>query len=178
MPQLLYTGLTRDIGRPRELEKNQEEVLEGKIEEEQYYESEDINLSIPVEESSEWSKLSHLTKVSTDPSKRQIGADNMTFHSKTPRLRLQAPERVHHHQRRTAQVMESPMANQRMDSRTPQQTKNCNRMARVMKTIALMVQMQLTSPSRFTSSSLRSMASALVFRICRISPRVTRRSRA
>jgi len=73
MPQLLYTGLTRDIGRPRELEKNQEEVLEGKIEEEQYYESEDINLSIPVEESSEWSKLSHLTKVSTDPKSGKSG---------------------------------------------------------------------------------------------------------
>lgn len=40
-PELVYTGLTRQVGKARELEKNMEELA--------YFNS-DINLSIPIEE--------------------------------------------------------------------------------------------------------------------------------
>ena len=46
-PELIYTGLTRLIGKPRELEKNLEEPL--------YLDSE-IDISIPVEDTLEYAK--------------------------------------------------------------------------------------------------------------------------
>ena len=50
-PVLLFTGLTKDIGNPREYEKN---VAEG----DDYFENVDININIPLEETNEWEKLS------------------------------------------------------------------------------------------------------------------------
>ena len=52
-PKLLFTGLTRDIGNPREYEKN---VVEG----DDYFDNVDINISIPLVETSEWLTLSPL----------------------------------------------------------------------------------------------------------------------
>ena len=45
--------MTRDIGNPREYEKN---VVEG----DDYFENVDIDISIPLEETAQWIKLSPL----------------------------------------------------------------------------------------------------------------------
>ena len=45
-PELVYSGLTKTIGKPRELEKNIEDMA---------YCDSDINISIPVEETAEYS---------------------------------------------------------------------------------------------------------------------------
>jgi len=55
-PQLLFTGLTREIGRPRELERNLDEA-QGQAEEEQYFNNPDINITIPLEETQQWATL-------------------------------------------------------------------------------------------------------------------------
>jgi hypothetical protein len=47
-PELIYTGLTKTIGKPRDLEKN--------IEDEAYFNS-GINISIPVEDTQEFAKI-------------------------------------------------------------------------------------------------------------------------
>ena len=52
-PKLLFTGLTRDIGNPREYEKN---IVEG----DDYFENVDIDVRIPLEETAEWVTLSPL----------------------------------------------------------------------------------------------------------------------
>ena len=46
-PVLLFTGLTRDIGNPREYEKNVEEGND-------YFQSVEIDTTIPVEDTNEW----------------------------------------------------------------------------------------------------------------------------
>lgn len=46
-PQLIYSGLSKTIGKPRELEKN--------MEDQSYFDSE-MNLSIPVGETSQYQK--------------------------------------------------------------------------------------------------------------------------
>ena len=46
-PELLYTGLTRVLGQPRELEKNLNDT--------DYFDS-DINISIPIEETLEYAR--------------------------------------------------------------------------------------------------------------------------
>lgn len=45
-PEVVYTGLTKIIGKPRELEKN--------IEDESYFENKGFDINIPVEESEEY----------------------------------------------------------------------------------------------------------------------------
>lgn len=52
-PKLLFTGLTKDIGNPREYEKN---LVEG----DGYFDKVDIDVSIPLEETSEWVTLNPL----------------------------------------------------------------------------------------------------------------------
>ena len=52
-PKLLFTGLTKDIGNPREYEKN---LVEGDC----YFDKVDIDVSIPLEETSEWVTLNPL----------------------------------------------------------------------------------------------------------------------
>ena len=54
-PQLLFTGLTREIGKPREYERNQQEAEEEK-EEDSYFDK-DIDISIPVQETEQWATL-------------------------------------------------------------------------------------------------------------------------
>ena len=46
-PVLLFTGLEKDIGNPREYEKN---VAEG----EEYFEKVDIDIKIPLDQTNEW----------------------------------------------------------------------------------------------------------------------------
>lgn len=46
-PELIYTGLTKILGKPREFEKNLEET--------EYFDS-DINVSVPIEETKEYAK--------------------------------------------------------------------------------------------------------------------------
>ena len=50
-PKLLFTGLTKDIGNPREYEKN---LVEGN----DYFENVEIDMRIPLEETAEWVTLS------------------------------------------------------------------------------------------------------------------------
>lgn len=52
-PKLLFTGLTRDIGNPREYEKN---LVEG----DDYFDKVEINIKIPLEETSEWIAINPL----------------------------------------------------------------------------------------------------------------------
>ena len=52
-PKLLFTGLTKDIGNPREYEKN---LVEG----DDYFQSVQIDISIPLEETAQWVTLNPL----------------------------------------------------------------------------------------------------------------------
>ena len=52
-PKLLFTGLTRDIGNPREYEKNS-------VEGDNYFENVEIDTRIPLEETAEWLTLAPL----------------------------------------------------------------------------------------------------------------------
>ena len=47
-PELVYTGLQRNIGKPRDLEKNTED--------DDYFNKSDIDLNIPIEETTEYLK--------------------------------------------------------------------------------------------------------------------------
>ena len=47
----MYTGLTKILGKPREFEKNLEDTS--------YFEKEEVDISIPVDETSEFAKVNH-----------------------------------------------------------------------------------------------------------------------
>ena len=69
-PKLLFTGLTKDIGNPREYEKN---VVEGG----DYFEKVEIDISIPLEETAQWLSLNPLlNQVSYRSSKKQDNLSN------------------------------------------------------------------------------------------------------
>ena len=52
-PKLLFTSLTKDIGNPREYEKN---LVEG----DDYFQKVQIDISIPLEETAQWVTLNSL----------------------------------------------------------------------------------------------------------------------
>jgi hypothetical protein len=52
-PRLLFTGLKKDIGEPREYEKNLADANQA-------FEKTKVDLSIPVQDTSEWSFLGHI----------------------------------------------------------------------------------------------------------------------
>lgn len=66
-PKLLFTGLTRDIGNPREYEKN---VVEG----DDYFENVEIDITIPIEETAQYITLGPiLNQVSNSSLKKMAG---------------------------------------------------------------------------------------------------------